>query len=611
MSRRHLGAALAAGLFVAVASCGPPKPPPDLERIHLSAVEPTVVLPGSRLRFLGSGFLRGERVFATLEGAFAGHAVHGEIELTYQSATELVHVVGEETFAALGGDQGTFQGTATLWTIRDGRRIEDAASIAFEIVDRLIPVPVAFEPPALTFMESATLRGDGFLLPGEGVTRVHATGTFETDGGQTRTIDQDLPVEVVSRRELRYVHTPEVFGLATGRLDLDLTVVNEHQGSAGTVEGGRIPAALLIVQPSIAATDPPAASRGQVLEILGRGFLPEDPARSQRTEIRLSGTFTLTDGTAVDTNLELFPEYEAPGRLRLVIRPEPNTRGELEGLGARPGIFEGTATVRLSYGGETLEGPPWSGRFQILPTKQVVYLRYLPGFSEGLMRFGMRNVEQEVRRRILEVARRDYAPYNVEFREERPTDFADYSVIELNGRDPNGAGLFGLDNTEGKDVGNLRLNDVIGGRNIESEEQGYYAFGGVFVEPFLSFSPQLQASPIASPRFDHVFGYFVPELGGDEIQAGEYPGGLRDREIEEAIRVLGNLLGNTLVHEIGHSLGMANVPDGFHHDGAIPGLIMNPGSARPFEERAELDGQGPEVWGVDDSEYLESILPRP
>ena len=294
-----------------------------------------------------------------------------------------------------------------------------------------------------------------------------------------------------------------------------------------------------------------------------------------------------------------------------MIRPEPNTRGELEGLGAQPGIFEGTATVEITHRGETLAGPPWSGRFQILPTKQVVFLRYLPGFSEGLMRFGMRNVEQEVKRRILEVARRDYAPYNVEFREERPTDFEDYSVIELNGRDPNGVGLFGLDNTEGKDVGNLRLNDVIGGRNIESEEQGYYAFGGVFVEPFLSFSPQLQASPIASPRFDHVFGYFVPELGGDEIQAGEYPGGLRDREIEEAIRVLGNLLGNTLVHEIGHSLGMANVPDGFHHDGAIPGLIMNPGSARPFEERAELDGEGPEVWGVDDSEYLESILPRP
>ncbi len=600
---------------LASAACQPPPTPPPVDRIHLARLEPETVLPGTRLRFIGSGFLPDEVVEARFQGTYAGGAVDGRLALTYESRTEQVLVADQAFFDLLGGPTGTFSGTVTLSVDRGGTRVEDGAEVAFAVLETLSPTLLQVENIAIAFMERAGIEGRGFLLPGEGQTKFLFTGTFTPDGGQPVTFtDAELPVEVLGRTEASYEHTPALLGLQAGVIDGDLTVVNHHQGGA-VVEGGSLPIYLTVVEPAVASADPSAASRGQIITFLGRGFLPEDPGADEHTSLVIEGTFTTEDGTVQDLSgpaaLEIFPTYQAPGRMTYVIRPEKGSDGKLHGLGAVPGTLDGTARVRLRYGGTELLGPPWQGRFQILATKQVVFLKYLDSFSDGLARFGLRNVESEIRARVLEVCKRDYAPYNVEFRETRPTDFYDYSVIEISAVDPNGAGLFGLDNTEGKDEGNVRLNDVIGGRNAESEEQGFYAFGGVFVESFLAFSPKFEKpSPMATDRFDRIFGGIVPELGGTKVQAGEYPGGPRDREIAEAIRVLGNLIGNTVVHEIGHSLGMAAIPNGFHHDGSTPGLIMNPGSARPFEERAELDGQGPAVWGSIDGPYLQRILPR-
>ena len=74
--------------------------------------------------------------------------------------------------------------------------------------------------------------------------------------------------------------------------------------------------------------------------------------------------------------------------------------------------------------------------------------------------------------------------------------------------------------------------------------------------------------------------------------------------------VLGNLIGTTMTHEIGHSLGLANpFGDGFHDSGDLPNRLMESGGDRPFEERAELDGQGPAVFCGTAFDYLRSILP--
>jgi hypothetical protein len=74
--------------------------------------------------------------------------------------------------------------------------------------------------------------------------------------------------------------------------------------------------------------------------------------------------------------------------------------------------------------------------------------------------------------------------------------------------------------------------------------------------------------------------------------------------------VIGNLIGGTLSHEIGHSLGLANpYADGFHDAGDEPNRLMDAGGDRPFLERAELQGKGPGVFCDDEYTYLRQILP--
>jgi hypothetical protein len=307
---------------------------------------------------------------------------------------------------------------------------------------------------------------------------------------------------------------------------------------------------------------------------------------------------------------------------RLVLRSEKREEEalpQLVGLTARPGRFSGTVTPVLLNTREVVRGEAWRGDFEIAPTKQVVFLKFLPGFSEALEEYGLRNVEPELRARIFEVLRRDYDGVNIQFTDERPEDFAEYSVIELGGTDPNNAGLFGLDNTAGKDTGNVRLDDVVGGQNAESGELGFYVYGGVFVRSFRVFSPSLsQDTTLASARFDELYGPFMRELGGRPVGADEWPDGGRAPMISEAIRTMGNLIGNTVSHEVGHSLGLAFFPEDlqapstrYHSEGDEPNSLMDGGPARPFEERVEVDGQGPQVFQSADLGYLMQILPLP
>jgi hypothetical protein len=252
--------------------------------------------------------------------------------------------------------------------------------------------------------------------------------------------------------------------------------------------------------------------------------------------------------------------------------------------------------------------------------KQVVYMKYLPGFTDALRDFGLRNVESHIRDRILEVVNRDYKTdqpdgINIEWRTSRPTDFLEYSVIEIGGEDPNNVGLIGLDNTMsqgGKDIDNLYFDDVVGGLNADAREEGHYAFGGVFVSSYLAFSPKApEPMGIASPTFDEVFGPFMPAQGGTPVEAGEYPGGGRADEIGAAIHAMGSMIGNTISHEIGHTLGLAAGPkDLFHNLVPADNQIMDAGFHRDFEERAEQKGRGPARFTDENWDYLKRILPK-
>ena len=64
------------------------------------------------------------------------------------------------------------------------------------------------------------------------------------------------------------------------------------------------------------------------------------------------------------------------------------------------------------------------------------------------------------------------------------------------------------------------------------------------------------------------------------------------------------------LHEIGHSLGLANpYAEGFHNAGDGENRLMDSGGDRPFFERAELEGQGPGVFCDDEYQYLREVLP--
>ena len=108
--------------------------------------------------------------------------------------------------------------------------------------------------------------------------------------------------------------------------------------------------------------------------------------------------------------------------------------------------------------------------------------------AEGSARAPLRAAEVNLQRRMLRHAESIFAGIGVEFRLEKPTDYRLYSTVEITGADPNGIGLIGYDNTPGKDVGNQRLYDQIGGVHAQTQEDGFPGYGGVFLQSTLKRS---------------------------------------------------------------------------------------------------------------------------
>jgi hypothetical protein len=258
-------------------------------------------------------------------------------------------------------------------------------------------------------------------------------------------------------------------------------------------------------------------------------------------------------------------------------------------------------TPIIELEGTRVEGVTTPLDFEILPSRQLVYLRFLPAFTDSLRLFGLRNLSADVQDRILEVLHRDYEGINVDFRTLAPEDFLDYAILEFGGPDPNGQNLFGLDNTPDLDRCNERLSDNLAGRNADGA-----GYGGIFVESFLQLSPANGAdNPLASAAFDEVFSDVrrTPATPDDLF-------GPRADVVRRAVLSLGNLIGSTASHEVGHSLGLPVVPGcGDYHTAPGDAQLMDCGADRPFAERVELNGAAPGRFNPEDLEYLRQILP--
>lgn len=626
--------------FALLSSCSSDDDVSAEEERHLVLrMDQDVIVPTSRVRIELSGTDRMEA--DTAEITLRGEIGEREIDETFEVAATRDGTVGNLYLAINAqaelwprlqpGAEARFRGELEV-RMRDALGTLSRGTIdgvSWHLVQELVPF-VEFDSPSQLFPNAAIeVQGSGVLRPEEGqTTAVVEAGSLEADKGHTIELaGEQFPVVWRGDRERGELRLdPAVLGVHPGELEATLRFENQFDDGM-TLDGTGDPITLKgrFSTSFIASVSPQKASRGQTVKLEGRGFVPRDGAAGYGMLLRFEGTLTPAD-PALD--VQSFEGATSQTRVPFEVVDDELLRQDiwydvierrLEGLGATPGMFEGSITPVLYDEFGEVEGIGWQGEFEVLPTRQVVYLKYLPAFSVALDRYGLVNVERQIRDRILDVVHRDYEGINIEFVEEPPDDFAHFATVELGGPDPTGNHAFGFDNTyndQAKDTGNLHLDDYLGGINPETGEEFNNPYGGVFVESFARFSPTLHPEMgHASENFDKVFGPFMPELGGDRIRATEVPDGDRSTEIAEVIRVFANAVGNTVSHELGHALGLAffqgdwDTPGHIYHNTSGEGGIMDPGAERSFEQRAELDGEGPSAFNPRNRAYLEEILP--
>jgi hypothetical protein len=604
-------------------------------------LQPTQTLVGDSAQIRIDGTLGGDRVFQTYGVELVRPTDTGHLQARWPMAGTVW-----STYGAPAGKQ--FQGTIEIRVFRGDTRTA---------VGRVTNARLQFQSTPLAELGETGLTGErrsvhvnervaaqmqGVLSPDEGATvAVVESGSVQPDGGETRSIaGETLPIEWAGSRDRGSIRVdPAVFGVQSGTFEATVRLENRPR-LGDTVRSEQMYRLRGRIQESLVATlTPGAASRGQFVTIEGRGFVPNNSDAGYGMILRYEGSFHPADDSAsvpidaavrpeggsapgADGRLERSPEQVvAEDQIRQPVWFRVTEDRKLAGLGRRPGRFDGTITpVLFDSEGEQV-GQSWEGTFRLKPTKQVMYVKFLPVFSRALEAYGLRNVERQIRQRVLTVIRETYAPYHVEVTEEPPTEWSAFATIEVGGADPTGTRAFGFDNSfngVAKDTGNLFLADYLGGVNAEAAEAFNNPYGGIFLNSFSYFSNELNPdSPGSTEAFDRIFSPFMPELGGEPVSGSEWPAGSRAPAIEAAIDAMGNVVGNTAAHEFGHSMGMTFVEqdrtrptDIFHNQ--IPGpYVMDGGADRPFDERAELPGATPVRFNERNREYLERIIPTP
>ncbi len=624
----------AAALFCLAACASSETPDVGLESLALTGVEPGVVIAGTTLVLTGDSFVAAEWGESTLRlrGSSGGGSVDVTLPAQFVDYDHMTAAVDIATIDALGGGGGLvhFTGEAVMEVVSavDSKTYtSDPLSLSLDVAAQLTPEISTVQTGGVIFVNDAIqVTGRGLLLGGnEGESVARVTGCFApAAGGPCATVGEETialtAAAPFSREAATFRFVPAIAGIREGSFTGQVVIENRHAGG-DVIAADPIAVSYDVVSAEIFQVTPPVASLGQYVVIDGGGFVGGEAGAF--TEVRLVGSFVPTgqsQGASVD--LLLIPEYETGNRVRYVVSSD-DALGQAIDLRTVTGTFTGTIRPIVTYQGDQVVGPARAVTLGIAPVKQVVFLDFRPSYVESLRLFGLRAVDQQIRARVLDVVRAAYPAVNIEFRTEPPTDFALFSLVEIHGPDPNGQGLFGYDNTPGKDVNNVRLYDRLGGVNAATQQDGYPGYGGVFIESLMGFSMHPatgESLPGADPLFDELFDPFRPDRGeiivgadlaGVPAPSGDFcPADGRKERIACAIWSMGALIGGTLAHEIGHSLGLANpFGDGFHNFGDEPNRLMDGGADRPFPERATLQGQGPGVFCEDEYTYLRMILP--
>jgi len=615
--------ALALAAIVASAACGQSVDGGTaLAPLTIKGTAPDVLVPGSRLFIEGSGFVVPEAasLLVIVRGTIGPDVVEFAAAPTRIDDGLLALPISGDVAQALIRDDGRFEGRVTVLrtTVADGTEESAERAVSFGVARQLVPSITAVDKTSLYPMDDLVFSGAGFLFEDEGLSLIEFRGVMNSDNPLRSTFIDGLQVPAIipelDRGKLNMVLTPDILGVLPGRFEGEVRVVNAF-AAGGTETSTPFPVRFELNAPRIDTVSPQIASRGAWIRLTGQGFIPPDGLLQAAMVLQLEGRFVTPAGEVEEyfgaRALTLVPDtFGGNTAMSIVLRAEAGPDGELTGLGVRLGRFSGTVTPLVLLGPDRARGVPFPFGLEIKRQKQIFHLRALPGFDDALTEFGLLVEKDAIKARILEVLRRDYSGISIDFTWETPREYAEYGIVEIAGRDPNGSGLFGLDNTDGKDVGNVRFDDIIGGFNADTQQNGYSAYGGVFPGEFMNLSTRSGTNPMASPRFDDIFEPVAPALGGKPALPNEIDAGTeRGYAVADAVLVFANLTGSTISHEIGHTLGLAAYDGQFHNPGDNPGWLMDSGSFRPFEERAEIDGQGPSFFGPPSRAYLESILP--
>ena len=600
--------------------------------LALARVEPGTVLPGTVMVVQGEAFV--DRPWGSshlrLRGSTGGTPIDVRLPARYIDERRLEVEIDDEGFDSLGSEADRFVGEAVVEvrsTVDGLTYISSAVPASFEVRRSLQPRVDRLQDSGIVFPnEPLVLEGDGLLLRGEGVSVARFEGCFQPEGESqcAPIVATDVPIASVgefARNGGTFAFVPRIAGIQPGRFEGTVTIRNEH--ASGTVhESSSILCQYDQERPTLYSTPTVSASLGQYIVIDGAGFVGGGEGN---TLLLFEGQFTPdAGGVPLPLDTVLLPEFVDGRTIRYVVN-EDDTIGQQFDVRYETGVFSGTLTPQIEYGASQVTGVPTTVSFRLAPVKQVVWINFLPGYRESLRHYGLRAVDHRIRERVIEVIRRDYETVNLEVRTDEPEDFALYSRVDIAGPDPNGLGLLGYDNSPGKDVENQRLYDRIGGVNAVTQEDGFPGYGGVFIESLFGYSDDpknLTQATRYSPRFDEMFDPFRPDRGSPVVAADltqsipKLSGGQscpalsgeRRLQVACAIWTLGNLVGTTVSHEIGHALGLAD-PYGpfFHNSGTAPDRLM--AADRPFEERAEIDGAGPSRFCDEEYDYLRAILP--
>jgi hypothetical protein len=637
------------GFVLAISACATPAPPdvdPGLESLALSEVHPGTILPGSAIDLVGADFVDEREGLArlSLKGTFTPDG-GGPRDLSVELLPEFVdesHLrvpATADAWSALGGAAGAFDGTAQLAidsALDHRRHPSPPIPVAFKLARAIAPKLDTAAGGMIYVNSPIAVAGDGFLFGGaEGETRAVLDGCFLAAGdpgpcaqkGRFITGAQVVarPAAPWDRQHAVFPFAPAIAGIHPGTFTGTVKMRNVYPNDPSSLSAP-VQVTETLLPPTLTEFSPAAASLGQYVDVTGGGFAGGEPGAV--TLLHLVGQF-IAEGAnmAAPVDLELVPRFVDGGRLRYVL-DEADELGHLVDLRQIAGAFHGTAEVVVIDGKEQELGAPIKVSLAIAHVKQIVYVNFARSFQQSMRLYGLAAAAGAVRDRIMVVAARDYAGVNVEYRATPPQDFALFAQVDVLGPDPNALGLLGYDNTPGKDVGNTRLFDRIGGVNATTQQDGFPGYGGVFAENFLGFSAHPPSTvmklPFETDGFDAIFDPLRPDRGGRAVSPVEAldlpaltdgsscPAGDRRGQIACAVFVLGNLIGTTMTHETGHSLGLANpYGDGFHDVGDLPNRLMEAGGDRPFEERAELKGQGPALFCDSEFDYLRMILPAP